>query len=93
MCSVFLYNEDVLAKEKREMQHWNPGEPLNDDDRAILQSIIDKSHELGRTPTVSEVADAARIKSRFRIWKNAVLAAGLPALNSPEQVRLREHKE
>ena len=74
------------------MQHWNPGEPLNDNDRALLQSMIDKSYELGRTSTVSEVVDAAQIKSRFRIWKNAVLAAGLPALNSPEQVRLREHE-
>ena len=75
------------------MQHWKPGDLLSEADRVLLQPMIEKSYELGRTPTVSEVADAARIKSRFRIWKNAVLAAGLPALNSPEQVRLREKRE
>ena len=75
------------------MQHWKPGDLLSEADRVLLQPMIEKSNELGRTPTVSEVADAARIKSRFRIWKNAVLAAGLPALNSPEQVRLREKRE
>ena len=75
------------------MQHWKPGDLLSDAERVLLQPMIEKSYELGRTPTVSEVADAARIKSRFRIWKNAVLAAGLPALNSPEQVRLSEKRE
>ena len=75
------------------MQHWKPGDLLSEADRVLLQPLIEKSYELGRTPTVSEVADAARIKSRFRIWKNAVLVAGLPALNSPEQVRLREKRE
>ena len=75
------------------MQHWKPGDLLSEAERVLLQPMIEKSYELGRTPTVSEVADAAHIKSRFRIWKNAVLAAGLPALNSPEQVRLREKRE
>ena len=72
---------------------WKPGEPLSEADRALLQPMIEKSLELGRTPTVSEVDNASQIKSRFRIWKNAVLAAGLPALNSPEQVKLREIRQ
>ena len=75
------------------MHQWKPGDLLSEADHILLQPMIEKACELGRTPTVSEVADAARIKSRFRIWKNAVLAAGLPALNSPEQVRLREKRE
>lgn len=75
------------------MVQWNPGEPLTAADRALLQPVIDKYHELGRTPTVSEVNNVSDIKRRFRIWKNAVLAAGLPALNSPEQTKLREKTE
>ncbi len=61
-----------------------------DRDMEILKPLIDKARELGRTPSVSEVPSAALIKSRFRIWKNAVSAAGLPAMNDPEQVRIRD---
>ncbi len=63
---------------------------LDDRDIEILKPLIEKARELGRTPSVSEVPTAALIKSRFRIWKNAVSAAGLPAMNDPEQVRIRE---
>lgn len=69
---------------------WQPGDALSDSDRALLQPLLDKAAALGRTPTVAEVPSAARIKARFRLWKNAALAAGLAPLNDPAQTRLRE---
>lgn len=72
------------------MKSWQVGEPLTPQDMEILQPLIERAAELGRTPKVSEIASSARIKARFRLWKHALLAAGLPALNDPEQVRLRE---
>lgn len=72
---------------------WQPGDTLSEGDRALLQPLLLKAAELKRTPTVSEVDSAARIKARFRLWKNAVLAAGLPPLNDPGQTRLREKEK
>jgi len=72
------------------MAKWIPGEPLTERDKEILRPLIEKAQELGRTPTKGEVWNAGIIKGRFRIWKNAIMAAGLPQLNDPEQSRLRE---
>ncbi|MDO4548315.1 MAG: hypothetical protein Q4D04_09475 [Clostridia bacterium] len=72
------------------MKTWQPNQEISARDREILQPLIDKARELGRTPMVSEVPSAAYIKARFRIWKYAVMAAGLPAMNDPGQVRIRE---
>jgi len=77
-------------KKTRKKPQWQPGDPLSEQDIALLQPLKDRACELGRTPTVTEVSTAYIIKQRFRIWKNAILAAGLPALNSPEQTKLRE---
>lgn len=71
-------------------QARQPDAPLTANDRALLASLTRATEALGRTPTVAEVADAAAIKRRFGTWKNAVLAAGLPPLNDPEQMRLRQ---
>lgn len=72
------------------MKQWTPGEPLTDSDRELLQPLIDRAAENGMTPTVKEISTASQIKNRFRIWKNAVMAAGLPPLNSANQTQLRE---
>lgn len=72
------------------MKQWRPGDPLTQSDRELLQPLMDYAAKMGLTPTVKDIPTAAKIKSRFRVWKNAVLAAGLPSLNSYEQNRLRQ---
>ena len=72
------------------MKPWTNGDTLTRRDAELLRPLQEKAAELGRTPLVGEVASSAQIKARFRLWKNAVQAAGLPSLNDPEQTRLRE---
>lgn len=71
------------------MAKWVPGESLTDRDKEILQPLLEKALELGRTPTKGEVKSAGIVKGRFRLWEYAILAAGLPQLRDPEQARLR----
>lgn len=72
------------------MIHWKLGDPLTDEDRELLAPLIEKARETGLTPTVREIPSSPRIKSRFRLWKYAVMAAELPALTAPDQVRQRQ---
>ena len=74
---------------RRSGNFWTEGMPLTEKDRALLRPLIAKAAELGYTPIVSEVSGANKIKDRFRCWKDAVTAAGLPSQKDPEQVRKR----
>ena len=67
--------------------------PLSSRDQELLSILKLKYTELGRSPTMAEVPEAAEIKARFGLWRNALEAAGLPLLNDPEQQRLRQDKE
>ena len=86
-----------MAKQKRATRDrlsrhgnfWTEGMPLTEKDLSLLQSLKDRAAELGYTPLISEVPDAGKIKSRFRCWKDAVKAAGLPSEKEPEQVARR----
>ena len=72
------------------MKQWKPGDPLTDSDLELLQPLILSAQKTGLTPTTKEIPSASKIKSRFRLWKYAVAAAGLPSLNSAEQTQLRQ---
>ena len=74
---------------RRQGNFWEEGMPLTDEDRKILRPLIEKAAELGYTPAKAEVENSAKIKGRFRCWKDAVKAAGLPAVNDPEQEKMR----
>ena len=68
---------------------WAEGMPLTEKDLELLQILKDRAAELGYTPLVGDVKEAGRIKARFRCWKDAILAAGLPSEKTPEQVARR----
>ena len=72
---------------RRQGNFWEEGMPLTDTDREILKPLIEKAAELGYAPVKAEVENSAKIKGRFRCWKDAVKAAGLSALNDPQQVK------
>lgn len=77
---------------RRRGDFWAEGMPLSERDRQLLAPLIAKAQELGYTPIVAEVPEAAKIKSRFRCWKDALKAAGLPSEKNPEQVLRRKNR-
>lgn len=55
----------------------------------MLEEVIEVYHRQGYVPTMKEVSNVQKLKSRFRTWNNILLAAGLPSRNDPEQKRKR----
>ena len=68
---------------------WKPDMPLTEADRKMLEEVIAVYHRQGYVPTMKEVSNVQKLKSRFRTWNNVLLAAGLPSRNAPEQKRKR----
>ena len=74
---------------RRQGNFWEEGMELTQADRELLRPLIERAKELGYTPPRAQVPGSEKIKARFRCWKDAVKAAGLPALNDPEQAAKR----
>ena len=75
-------------KLKNMQGQWKPGQPLTDEDHELLKPILEAAQLLGHTPRVQDVPNADKIKKRFRIWKNALLAAGFLLWNAVSMARL-----
>ena len=81
----------TVGKNKmRNGAYWERGMPLTDQDRELLAVLVEMYGQLGYVPTKGEVPNANDIKGRFRIWSDALYAAGLPRSNDPEQMRRRQ---
>lgn len=76
----------------REPNLWKLGEPFTQKDQDMLSVLVRKYEQLGYIPSQKEVSNARAIKKRFRIWADAVAAAGLPTHCTPEQSRIRTKK-
>ena len=74
---------------RRQGNFWKEGMELTREDRELLRPLLERAKELGYTPPRAQVPGSEKIKGRFRCWKDAVKAAGLPPLNDLEQVRKR----
>lgn len=74
---------------RRQGDFWEEGMPLTEKDLEILRPLIERAEELGYTPAKAEVPNAGKIKGRFRCWKDAVKAAGLPSEKGKEQAEKR----
>lgn len=68
---------------------WKPGSPVTEEDKKLLEEVVEVYHRQGYIPTKKEISNAQKLKARFRIWNNVLLAAGLPSRNDPEQKRKR----
>ena len=78
-----------LQWQKTKATPWHPGMPLTPEEEQLLQPLLETAKALGQTPIYKEVPEAWRIKAHFRTWNLAIQAAGLPSLNSAEQVQAR----
>lgn len=72
---------------------WKKGDPLTREDKELLSMLVETYEELGYTPSKNEVPNSSSIKRRFRVWSDAILAAGLPNYNDPDQTRIRNRKK
>jgi len=70
--------------------YWIQGEPLTDRDQKILQEVKHFYIEKGYIPSKKEISNASVLKSRFRTWKEVLMAAGLPSIHDAEEVRKRQ---
>ena len=84
------YSRRQLFFQIRQKAEQKKERPLTEQDQQLLGILIAKYNELGRSPTMAEVPEAAEIKARFGLWRNALEAAGLPLLNDPDQQRIRQ---
>lgn len=74
---------------KRQGNFWHEGMALTEKDEVLLKYIKNRASELGYTPLISAVPESGKIKRRFRCWKDALKAAGLPSERDPDQVAKR----
>ncbi len=74
---------------RRQGNFWREGMALTEKDENLLQYIKNRASELGYTPLISDVPESGKIKARFRCWKDAIKAAGLPSEREPDQVAKR----
>ena len=72
-------------------KYWNPGMPLTEKDFKLLEEVKMVYEKQGLVPSKNELPKdiSCRLKARFRTWGNVLCAAGLPALNDPEEKRKR----
>ena len=83
-------NDNFLKRNHYDFdKFWKPGMPITDDDLRMLNEVIEIYHRQGYVPTMKEVSNFQKLKSRFRTWNNVLFAAGLPSINDPEQKRKR----
>ena len=72
---------------------WKPGDPVTEEDQVLLRSVKEFYQQNGYSPSKSDLLkDASRLKQRFRIWKNVLLAADLPPNNDAENQKIWQNK-
>lgn len=69
---------------------WHPGDPLTEEDLALLRPVKQIAMKRGHTPHLMDVPNSKRLKNRFNSWKDVLKAAGLPSYTEPEQAILRK---
>lgn len=93
---IFYYRQTHKGKNYTLQDYWQPGDALREGDRELLREVQEFYQKNGYSPRKEDMKPqlVCKLKSRFRIWKNVILAAGLPPANSAEmQLKRKEAKE
>ena len=70
-------------------KYWVPGQELTEKDKEMLIPVKVFYEEKGYSPIRQDISTNSKLKSRFRIWKNVLIAADLPAANESENYKKR----
>ena len=89
---IFYYRQTHKGKNYTLQDYWQPGDALREEDRELLREVQEFYRKNGYSPRKEDMKPqvVCKLKSRFRIWKNVILAAGLPDLNSAEMQQKRK---
>lgn len=89
---IFYYRQTHKGKNYNLQDFWKPGDDLWEEDRELLREVQEFYQKNGYSPRKEDMKPqvVCKLKSRFRIWKNVILAAELPDLNSAEMQRKRK---
>ena len=89
---IFYYRQTQKGRNYTLRDYWKPGDVWRESDRELLQEVQEFYQKNGYSPRKEDMKPqiVGKLKSRFRIWKNVILAAGLPDLNSAEMQQKRK---
>ena len=89
---IFYYRQSSKGHNYSPQNFWCPGDILKEEDEALLQEVKAFYQKNGYSPRKEDMKPqlVCKLKSRFRIWKNVILAAGLPDMNSAEMQQKRK---
>ena len=89
---AFYYRQISSGKSYSTKDYWCPGDVIKKEDEELLKDIKAFYQREGYSPSRKEIPLdlVCRLKSRFRTWKNVMLAAGLPELNSADAQKKRK---
>jgi len=93
---AFYYRQSCKGNSYNIRNYWCPGDTLKEDDKELLIEVKNFYQKNGYPPCRGDIPQESvcRLKGRFRTWKNVILAAGLPGLNSAEaQMKRKEAAE
>lgn len=90
--TIFYYRQTRKGKNYSTQDYWRPGDALKEEDEVLLEEVKAFYQKSGFSPCKEDIEPqiVGKLKSRFRIWKNVILAAGLPDLNSAEMQQKRK---
>lgn len=88
---AFYYRQTSKGRSYNIRNYWCPGDTFKEGDEVLLIEVIEFYQKNGYPPNRGDIPQESvcRLKGRFRTWKNVILAAGLPGLNSAEAQRKR----
>lgn len=91
--SCFHYRMTHKGQNYSTKDFWQPGDSLRASDIKILEEVREFYLQKGYPPTRADLSHDSvwRLKERFRTWKNVILAAGLPSLNSKEVQNIKQN--
>lgn len=89
---LFYYRQTYGGQNYNIKDYWCLGDAFIEGDEELLKEVKEYYRKNNYSPSRGDlpIEMAYRLKGRFRTWKNVLLAAGVPELNSAETQRKRK---